>query len=273
MITEPLGGLEAWVKYLSQVEVPVLRQTRNTLEQFAADQDNVAERALAAAVMHDPLMALKVLAYLQAHRRRSQTADITTIGRAIMMLGIGPFFRNFAELKVAEERLHDRPQALLGLLKVVNRSRKASQFARDWAVQRHDLDVEEITVATLLHDSAEMVLWCFAPDLLLRIRALQAEDRQLRSREAQRRVLGVTGRELQQALCQAWHLPELLQSLMDERNESNPRIRNVVLAVNLARHAANGWDDPALPDDFREIGALLHLPAEVVRARVGAPGA
>jgi hypothetical protein len=38
----------------------------------------------------------------------------------------------------------------------------------------------------------------------------------------------------------------------------------VVLAANLARHAANGWDDAALPDDFRAIGELLRMSAEDV---------
>lgn len=271
MITQPLEDIEAWVKYLGQADLPVLRQTRKALADLSADQDNIAERELVATVLHDPLMTLKVLAYIEAHRRRSQTADITTIGRALMMLGISPFFRAFADLPEVEERLHERPQALLGLLKVVARSRKAAHYARDWAILRHDLDVDEITVAALLHDSAEMVLWCFAPDLLAQIRCLQQQDRSLRSRDAQRQVLGVTGRELQLALCRAWHLPQLLQSLMDDRNDSHPRMRNVALAVNLARHAANGWDDPALPDDYREIGALLHQSPEAVMQRVGAP--
>jgi hypothetical protein len=35
-----------------------------------------------------------------------------------------------------------------------------------------------------------------------------------------------------------------------------------LLAVNLARHSANGWDDAALPDDYRDIGDLLHISAE-----------
>jgi len=36
----------------------------------------------------------------------------------------------------------------------------------------------------------------------------------------------------------------------------------VVLAVNLARHSAHGWDDAALQDDYRQIGRLLRIPPE-----------
>ena len=39
--------------------------------------------------------------------------------------------------------------------------------------------------------------------------------------------------------------------------------------MRLARHSAHGWDDPALPDDYREIAALLNLKPEIVRQRLG----
>src|SRR5512135_2654893 len=35
------------------------------------------------------------------------------------------------------------------------------------------------------------------------------------------------------------------------------RVRNVAQAVNLARHLAHGWNDPALPDDDAAIADLL----------------
>jgi len=36
-------------------------------------------------------------------------------------------------------------------------------------------------------------------------------------------------------------------------------VRNVQLAIRLARHSAQGWDNAALPDDIDEIAALLNL--------------
>jgi hypothetical protein len=43
-----------------------------------------------------------------------------------------------------------------------------------------------------------------------------------------------------------------------------PRVRNVVLATNLVRHSAKSWDDPALPDDYKDISELLRIPVEDV---------
>jgi hypothetical protein len=41
--------------------------------------------------------------------------------------------------------------------------------------------------------------------------------------------------------------------------EETVQMRNVRLAIRVARHTTRGWDDPALPDDITDIGALLQL--------------
>ena len=33
----------------------------------------------------------------------------------------------------------------------------------------------------------------------------------------------------------------------------------MTLALRLARHTGNGWDNPAIPDDLAEIAALLNI--------------
>jgi len=47
-------------------------------------------------------------------------------------------------------------------------------------------------------------------------------------------------------------------------------VRNVSLAVNLARHAANGWDNAALPDDYISISELLQMQTDDVIVMIGA---
>lgn len=107
------------------------------------------------------------------------------------------------------------PRALLGLLKVIGRARKATHWAREWAIQRHDLDVDEIGVATLLYDFAEILMWCFAPGLALQVADRQKADRTLRSVFVQTEVFGVPLYQIKQALAETWHLPQLLVTLMD----------------------------------------------------------
>lgn len=269
MIDTPYPDLDRWVAYFEHVQPPVLRHTVQELDQLRANADRVNGRVLAGVILQDPMMTLRVLAYLEKHRRKSQNADITTIERALMMIGVDPFFNEFQNLPLVEDALKPYPHALLGLLKVVSRGRKASHWAREWAVMRHDLDVDEITVATLLHDTAEILMWCFAPDLALKVRERQATDRTLRSATAQKEIYNIDLHSLQLALVKAWHLPTLLATLMDSGHAEHPRVRNVKLAVDLARHSANGWNDAAIPDDLTAILDLLHIGRETLLKKLG----
>ena len=283
MIEQPLPDLDAWVQFYTQAELPVLRHTQSSLEKLRAEAETVNGRVLSSVILQDPLMTLRVLSYLERHRPKKQRTDITTISRALMMLGIDPFFQNFENLPLIEDQLQSHPKARLGLLKTIHRARRAAQWAQEWAVLRHDLDVDEIIVATLLHDIAEILMWCFAPGLPLRVIELQQQDRSLRSVIAQQDVYGIRLHDLQLALVNAWGLPKLLTMLMEHTwplqegeepvnapsAKNYPRIKNVALAVDLARHSAQGWDDPALPDDFKAIEELLHISHEALMNKLG----
>ena len=59
-----------------------------------------------------------------------------------------------------------------------------------------------------------------------------------------------------------------LAQLLDHRHADNPRVRNVKLAVDLARHTADGWNNRALPDDFQGIRDLLHVSQEALVRRL-----
>ena len=267
MITRQLG-LNAWGFYLDQTQLPVLRRTVTELARLQEKEDDLNGRELAAVILHDPIMTVKVLRYLESHRGRSQITDITTIDRAIMMIGTTPFFKQFADQPIIEDSLADYPLALEGMMQVMSRARHAAMYALDWSILRHDVTTDEVVVAALLRDLAEMLLWCFAPGQMLEIRDRMRRDPTLRSAATQQEVLTFRIIELQINLASTWHLPKLLLSLMDESHAELPRTKCVALAVALARHSANGWSDAALPDDFGAIRAFLKISPDEVWERV-----
>ena len=271
MLKKPLLDLESWVSFFSNAELPILRQTARRLDEACQQIDKVSGRDIANIVLLDPLMAVRVLAYIQTFHGKHLRSDITTIANAVMMLGIEPFFKKFEVSVTIEARLKNEPQALLGVLQVIRRAQRASRYAHDWAFDRHDMNIEEVALAALLHDLAEILLWCFAPALAIEIRDLQLADQTLRSSAAQEKVLGLRLADLQMALCSAWHLPELLNTLIDDANAHLPRVQNVILAVDLARHSAHGWQDQALPDDLSAIEKLLHCRRESLLERLEIP--
>ena len=271
MPNQPLQSLESWVNFFSKAEMPVLRKTLRQLEEARSKMDRINGRDIAAIVLQDPLMSIRVLAYIQPFISKRLHSDITNIGNAIMMQGIEPFFKNIGEPPTIEAMLKNEPQALLGVLQVIRRSQRASRYAHLWAIERYEINVEEVTLAALLHDIAEILIWCFFPKQAVIIRSRLQADKTLRSMNVQKEVLGFYLYELKQGLCSVMHLPELIMTLMDQNNAELPRVLNVLLAVNLARHSADGWENAALPDDFTAIQKLLRIDRETLLKRLDIP--
>jgi HD-like signal output (HDOD) protein len=264
-----IKGLEQWLAFLSNSDTPVLKQTARDLAALRADQDHLSARGVAQVIAVDPMMTVKLLRYLQTHKHRSQQSEVMQVEQALIMMGVEAFFEKLPAQPLVQEVLQGHTDALIQLLHLIHRSHRASEYAYDWAVRLNDLHYEEVRIAALLHDLAEMVMWCFAPQEMLQIRKLQQQDKALRTRTAQEQVFGFNLLDMQKQLVKQWELPELLLMLMDDACSNHQRVRNVVFAVNLARHSANGWDDAALPDDYTDIAGLLRMQPEQVMVMVG----
>jgi HD-like signal output (HDOD) protein len=258
-LTQALPDLATWTDRFRCIEIPVLAETAAALEALRAREDDVDANAIGEMISNDPLMTLKVLAYASSHRAPRVVTDTETVTAALVLMGISPFFRAFGRQPAVEDLLAGNPEALEGLRAVVRRAHAGANFALGLAVHRMDPDAAVVHAVALLHDFAEMLLWCHAPSLLLAIRDLQIADAALRSSAAQRRVLNIEIAELQSALMQAWRLPALLTQLDDERHNENGNVRSIELGARLARHTARGWHNPAVPDDIADIAALLNL--------------
>jgi HD-like signal output (HDOD) protein len=258
-ITRALPDLQAWTRHFLAAPIPVLADTAEQLESFRANEDAVDAHLLAGTISADPLMSLKLLAHVASVRSARSTTDPETVTAALVLLGISPFFRAFGPQPTVDEVLSGHPEALQGLGEVLKRAHRSAAFALAFAAHRLDPDANVIHAAALLHDFAEMLLWLHAPALAQQIAQAQQQDPTLRSAALQRELLHVELHDLQQALIRAWRLPELLVHINDERHAQTSQVRNVQLAVRLARHTARGWDNAALPDDVRDVAALLNL--------------
>lgn len=267
------ASLNQWVARLSETEIPVLRSTVRALNAFAAEGDEeVHLQSVAHTVLCDPLMTAKLYVHMdKVAGKTHDLAEITTVDRMILMLGVPPFLAAFESPPQVEDILHGNTRALVGLVHVLQRARRAQAIAGKFAVFRNDVAFEELMESALLHDLAEMLVWCHAPHLALEIQHRHNANPQLRSISAQRAVLGVRLNELQLELARSWHLPELLTRMMDDSHADSPRVRSVMLAVNIARHSMYGWQNPALPDDYRAAAALLSTTPETVMGLICPP--
>lgn len=263
--------INAWVTFISTAQIPVLKNTARQMAVLLEDEDKISARGITAAVLSDPMMVFKVLSYSQRHKGRSQLHDLVQVEQAVIMMGTSAFFRDIPPTPLIEDVLKGNLPALTHLLKLIRRAHRAAKYAVDWAAYFNDLHSEEVLIAALLHDLAEMLMWCYAPEKMNKIFAMQHADKTIRSKTAQQAVLGFALHDLQKEIVQAFQLPPLLYKLMQDEMSGEQRVRNVTLAVNLARHSANGWDDAALPDDYRDIAELLRVDVEKAMRIIGVP--
>jgi len=258
-LLRPLRDLAAWTSHFRRAEIPVLRETIDALDALRANEERTDANSIGEMIGGDPLMTLKVLVHVGEHRGRTVVTGAETVISALVMMGIPPFFRTFAAPVAVEDRLAWSADALEGVRRVLRRAHRGARFALAFAIHRADPHAASIHAAALLHEFAELLLWCHAPRLALAIQALQGADPTLRSSVAQQQVLGIELAQLQQALVAAWRLPALLLEKGHEAQAGSVGARTVVLGARLARHVASGWDNAALPDDIAEIAELLNL--------------
>jgi HD-like signal output (HDOD) protein len=263
----------AWVKFLKTADIPVLKQTAREINRLKEDEENVSARDIAMVVLSDPMMVFKVLTYAQTHKSRNQLQDLAQVEQALLMMGTATFFNHIPPQPVVEDLLSSHLVRLMDLLKLIVRAHRASRYAAEFAAHLMDLHAEEVRVAALLHDLTEMLMWCFASEKMSEIAKLQAADVTLRSKVAQEQVFGFKLIDLQKHLIEAFQLPPLLAQLMEDASSESQRVKNVRIAVNLARHSANGWDNAALPDDYRDVAALLRVDVDRALHIIGVPKA
>ncbi|CAH0353578.1 HDOD domain-containing protein [Aquabacterium sp. CECT 9606] len=275
MIDQALPTLQDWITVFTRAVIPVLPASVAELAELRAMEDvkgNVDAHMLSHNLGGDPLMTLKVLMQVSRDCHRRHVNSPETLTAAILMQGIGPFFSSNENVPSVIDWLSEYPEALSGLLKVIKRSRRAAHLAVTFASHRQDEDADMIQEAALLHDFAEMLLWCHAPVLALTMAQRQKADHTLRSADVQKEVLGIELPDLAHSLMEAWHLPELLIKNTDDRHADHPRVQTVLLAVRIARHTQYGWDDPhaqaALPDDIADVARLLTLSDESAKRKI-----
>jgi len=265
-LDQPLPDLNRWTAYFRDAEIPVLASTAEQIELWRANEDAVDANLLGEAIATDPLMSLKVLRHASAHRSSRLQTDAETVTAALVLMGITPFFRDFGPQPTVEALLMPKPVAYGGLMRVLRRADRAARFALGFAVHRTDPDAAVIHSAALLHDFAEMLLWCHAPELAQQVQWRLASQPGLRSAQAQRELLNIELGDLEQSMMREWHLPDLLAHITDDKRGHDPQVQCVRLAVRLARHTADRWDNPAVPDDLHDIGELLNLgPAHTLK--------
>lgn len=268
MLAQPLPDLAAWSQYLTGRPVPVLLDTAEELDLLAdveARHGTVDAHQIDEAVSNDPLMTLQVLAHVSRNRTDRQVTDVHTVTAAVVLMGIGPFFRTFSPPLVLEDHLHTFPQAIDAVHRHLRRAWCAARLVTEFALLHADSHAGALQKAALLHGHAGLLLWCHAPALAQAVQDRCAQDPAQDAATHERAVLNVELGALEHRLALDWGLPGTLRRLTDPDDTRSqvllqPQRRLLSLALTLAeRIDRDGPQATPTLDELDELSTLLTL--------------
>ncbi len=129
-MTKAPATIETWASYFAEAPIPVLAETASALAELAPRQEDMTVSQLAPLVLADPLMTVKLLAYVAKRRSARALTGSETVAQAILMMGVPPFFNAFADQPVIETALADWPDALEGVRRCTARTRMPRSSTR-----------------------------------------------------------------------------------------------------------------------------------------------
>lgn len=206
-------------------------------------------------ILKDPGLALQTLKQLQrASGGKPREREVASMEQAAMLLGIARVQRLPAACPRVDEALQGRARE--GYQRAVTRAFHAAYQAWDWAHVKRDHAPDEVLLSALMHDSAELALWVNAPERIHQLRRLTLRDK-MPPAEAQYIALGDSLEHYGRRLAEVWNLPQLVHEALRPEYSNEPRVRGVVLAVQLARQVEWGWYTPQVEETLTLIAEHL----------------
>jgi HD-like signal output (HDOD) protein len=262
-------GLNAWLDRIRDREMPIFGHTAEWIRELT-DSDKAAVSELANAILHDPGMTAKLLRIANSVIFNTTGYQITTVSRAIVMLGFD-MVRQVA-LSVAFVDAFLKGPVRERVLREMACSFHAAVQARWLAVKRHDAQPEEVFIAALLFRFGELAFWCFAGE------AGEELDRALRSDprypgDVEQAVVGFRLRQLTSALAGEWRVSPVLQAVLKGGYPRQSREQGVVIAYRLAEGVETGWDSDRARARMKEVAGYLKVPLDEIVVQMAANAA
>jgi HD-like signal output (HDOD) protein len=243
--------LNGWVERLGPRTLPAMALTRQRVMQLL-DSPNTTHADLQRILSRDPGFTLAIFRLFNA-LPRPPTEPVSNLAHAIALLGIEPTSQADRALPDLHKQLSEGARA--ALYDCYSRAGHAAWYAYSWG---HDLRLgnpEEMAIAALLHELAEMLLWTYADRQMGQLTALIR--RGMPQTDAEQQVFGFSLRHLSLQLAEQWHLPPLTAQALQPVGAFQARSLAVMLASALARETSHDWHSEQ-SDDLIELAASFN---------------
>lgn len=251
-------GLGQWVAQLSDCGMPIFARTAQDIGSITSNKDSTASE-LSRVVLQDPAMTARLLRIANSPVFNITGRTISTVSRAIVLLGFDEVRTICLSIAVVESMLKGPQKERV--MDEMARSIHAAVQARSFAEQRGDEAPEEVFIATLLYQLGDMAFWTFSGPAGVELDTalgMPGAD----SIKSQQDVLGFSLTSLTLGLSQEWKLGALLQHALEGKQDKDPRCGNVLLGHELAKAAEKGWEDPDMRPLMKRIAESLYMPVQ-----------
>lgn len=249
---------------LVETDIPVMNSTRSAIVALGRKQDSVSAAEIATVVLTDPMMTLRLMKQANDRPRKGLTENVGIIQHAVMLLGMTQTFTVLGKNPVVDS-MPDKA-ARIGIHVAAARSYHAACLARDFGIQRIDVNVEEMYIAAMMHDVAELLLWSAEPE---RMKELAKARKSMAFEAAEQQIFGFELSELSLQLAQKWYLTDLaISSLQPAECERLQRSRLVMQCSRLSRHVEMGWYGDEVQADIAALAQSMNADEGDITARI-----
>jgi HD-like signal output (HDOD) protein len=251
------SNLEEWSRRLGEEDMPVFANTARQIAGISSDAES-SVGDLAQIILQDSTMTARVLRMANSAYYNPAGRSISTVSRAIVMLGFNVVRTISLSIAMVDTLLsgirHERMVQEMAL------SFHAAAQAWEFACARDDQSPEEVFIAALLYRFGHMAFWCFpyGHENEMDARLIRGDSDE---QSVEKEVLGFALRELAAELNKEWHLSHLLDNLYAGDNRNDPRLRNIELGYEIANAAGkDGWESDSTRAAIEKTAEYLYMP-------------
>ncbi|CAG9185530.1 hypothetical protein LMG23992_05566 [Cupriavidus laharis] len=197
---------QLWARMAQKGDFPTLQYCIDNV--FKSLNSDLSIGEMAGTVLSDFSLSQKVIRLANSAMYRSFGGEVTTVSRAIMVLGVDTITHLTLGVQVLDffqGVAPNRPQAARALKQAI----MAGEITRALNDARGILGGEEGVVCTLMHHVSRMLVIFYFPDEWDRIAALSADGAMSES-DACREVIDISFDEIARAAAFRWRLPALI---------------------------------------------------------------
>src|SRR5690606_25714415 len=259
-----IRGLDAWMRLLSDKELPTLNAVVRAIRELSEDDESCAED-LTKIILRDADLTSRVLRIANSVHYNRSLNPIKTVSRAIIQLG----FVNLRNITLAssliDSFLKGKPRDLL--IQRLARSFHAAVQARAMVGKLDSEKREQVFIAALLRHIGELAILASgqaAGETFVQARDANPAEEQRLSQE----ILGLDINQLNKTLIKEWALGDLVAEACEKGSKGSVMAQAVNLGNELSDNLHRGLDSPEVKQLCARVGQVCDSSTEQARKQI-----